>query len=238
MRCHLGVGPLFIFILHSFRRDRKLSDVVQVHLNLAGAPSLGWADVTIDDDFLHKGEDHVVRYFCAVPIFAGEGKELVGLSGGSLHFVQPSLIICELGFQHGFLLLVLRRQLVKAFLRDMPQGIILVQLLQQMLQTGDVLFLLADVLCQLLPIIRLVGCCFLRESATETIRVSNGISVNGAEGVSHNFPDDSNANRIVSAEPFFISSRLLMCSAYEVVAFFMSSHAMEFHWYTTFTTNH
>ena len=94
MRCHLGVGPLFIFILHSFRRDRKLSDVVQVHLNLAGALSLGWADGTIDDDLFHKCEDHVVRYFCAVPIFSGKGKVLVGLCRGGLHFVQPSLIIC------------------------------------------------------------------------------------------------------------------------------------------------
>ena len=99
MRCHLGVGSLFIFILHSFRRDRKLSDVVQVHLNLAGALSLGWADGTIDDDLLHKGEDHVVRYFCAVPIFTCKGKVLVGLRGGSLHFVQPSLIICEFCFE-------------------------------------------------------------------------------------------------------------------------------------------
>ena len=75
MRCLLDVGPLFIFILHSFRRDRKLSDVVQVHLDLSGALSLGWADGTIDDDLLHKGEDHIVRYFCTVPIFAGKGKK-------------------------------------------------------------------------------------------------------------------------------------------------------------------
>ena len=109
MCCLLGVGPLFIFILHSFRRDRKLSDVVQMHLDLAGALSLGWADGTIDDDLFHKCEDHVVRYFCAVPIFSGKGKVLVGLRGGSLHFVQPSLIICKFCFERSFLLLVLRR---------------------------------------------------------------------------------------------------------------------------------
>ena len=130
MRCHLGVGPLFIFILHSFRRDRKLSDVVQVYFNLPYTLSFGWADGTIDDDLLHKSEDHVVRYFCAVPVFSGKGKVLVGLRRSSLHFVQPSLIICKFSLQLSFFLLVLRRQLVKAFLRDMSQGIILVQLLQ------------------------------------------------------------------------------------------------------------
>ena len=84
MCCLLGVGPLFIFILHSFRRDRTLSDVVQVHLDLAGALSLGWADGTINDDLFHKGEDHIVRYFCAVPIFTCKGKVLVRLFGDSL----------------------------------------------------------------------------------------------------------------------------------------------------------
>ena len=157
MCCLLGVGPLFIFILHSFRRDRKLSDVVQVHLDLSCALSLGWADGTIDDDLLHKGEDHIVRYFCAVAIFASKGKVLVGLCGGGLHFVQPSLIIYELGFECSFFLFVLCRQPVKAFLRDMPQSIVLVQLLQQVFQTGDVLFLLTDLLRQLLPVIRLVS---------------------------------------------------------------------------------
>ena len=93
MRCHLGVGPLFIFILHSFRRDGKLSDVVQVYLDLSGALSLGWADGTIDDDLLHKGEDQIVRYFCAVPIFTCKGEVLVSLCRGGLYFIQPSLII-------------------------------------------------------------------------------------------------------------------------------------------------
>lgn len=212
MRCHLGVGPLFIFILHSFRRDRKLSDVVQVYFDLPGTLSPGWANGTIDNDLLHKGEDHVIRHFCAVPIFAGKGEILVGLCRGSLHFIQPSLIICKFCFECSFLLLVLRRQFVKTFLRDMSQGIVLVQLLQQMFQTGNVLFLLTDVLHQLLPIIRLVGCCFPSKPAAEVFLVSDGVAVDGAEGISHNLSDYRNLNAIAGTEPFYISYRLLIGS--------------------------
>ena len=87
MCCLPGVGLLFIFILRSFRWDRKLSDVVQMHFDLSCALSLGWADGTIDDDLFHKGEDHVVRNFCAVAIFTGKGKVLVSLRGGGLNVV-------------------------------------------------------------------------------------------------------------------------------------------------------
>ena len=88
MRCHLGVGPLFIFILHSFRRDRKLSDVVHMHFDLPGTLSFGWADCLVDDDLFHKRMDHIVCQFCAVPIFSGKGEILVRLFGDSLRLTQ------------------------------------------------------------------------------------------------------------------------------------------------------
>lgn len=126
MCCLLDGGPLFIFILHSFRRDRKLSDIVQVHLDLSGALPFSGADGSVNDDLLHKGKDHIVCYFCTVPIFTGKGKVFISLLGGGLHFIQPSLIFCKFSFQRGFLLLILRRQLVEAFLRNMPKGIVFV----------------------------------------------------------------------------------------------------------------
>ena len=79
MCCLPGVGLLFIFILHSFRWDRKLSDVVQMHLDLSGAFSFGWVNGLVDDDLLHKGMDHIVCQFCAIPVFSGKGEILVRL---------------------------------------------------------------------------------------------------------------------------------------------------------------
>ena len=120
----------------------------------------------------------------------------------------------------------------------MSQGIILVQLLQQVFQTGDVLFLLADVLCQLLPVIRLVSRCFLRKSATETVLVCNGIAVDRTKRVSHNFPNHCYAYRIVCAEPFFISGGLFVCPTDKVSAIFVVFHAVQQHWHTALTANH
>ena len=103
-----------------------MSDVVQMHLDLSGAFSFGWVNGLVDDDLLHKGMDHIVCQFCAVPVFSGKGEILVSLCVDRLRLVQPVLNIRKFEFQSSFLLLVLRRQLVETFLRDMPQSIILV----------------------------------------------------------------------------------------------------------------
>ena len=118
-----------------------------MHINLTGTLSLGWADRLINNDLLHKGANHFVRQFRAVPILVRKGKVLVGLCRSSLHIIQPDLIFGQFIFQQSVFLLVLFSQFIESFLGDMPQSIVLVQLLQQMFQTSDVFLLFTDLLC-------------------------------------------------------------------------------------------